>query len=262
MNSEKYSILLVIPDQTIASDISEAIKQHFSQLPTHIEFARDGVIALGLIQKGTYHLVISMFDMPIMDGATLVHEIRRHQSSTSIILIKDKNTQIEEANVDSFDLPVTDMDIFCKKVFDLIPEDLKIKFGLKRRTTPLLKRLIDYSENHKKQIESNVFSGPYFAMLPNLFGGEQELDSPKISAEEKHEFKENEPIFVNRPYQVFVEMFWLALLLGCSIFVYSKRNPEAGVFNLNNGIIVTTMIIFVGYFISHGYERIINKKRR
>ena len=96
MLRERFSVLLVIPDQDLATEISTQISKQFEKLPLHLDFATDGVKALYYLNRYFHHLVISMFDMPIMDGPTLVHEIRKDHGSTVIYLLSKKKVEIEE----------------------------------------------------------------------------------------------------------------------------------------------------------------------
>ncbi|MFQ5731529.1 MAG: response regulator [Planctomycetaceae bacterium] len=58
--------------------------------------AENGQVALDLFQAGGFDVIISDWNMPVMDGLTLLKEIRRRDADVPIIMV---TTESEEARV-------------------------------------------------------------------------------------------------------------------------------------------------------------------
>jgi two-component system chemotaxis response regulator CheY len=87
---------------------------------TSIMEARDGQMALDLFVAGRFTLVISDWNMPVMDGLALLKEIRSRDRNTPVIMV---TTEAErERVVAAIQAGVSD---YLVKPFS--PEDLKKK---------------------------------------------------------------------------------------------------------------------------------------
>ena len=79
-----FYILLVSPDEHQSSIYASKIKERFGELPLQVHFATDGAKALEKFEKFFHHLVICDINMPVMDGPSLVRDIRKIEGSSVI----------------------------------------------------------------------------------------------------------------------------------------------------------------------------------
>jgi len=76
-------ILLAEDDEIMRVSIYDSLKKHGWQ----IDEAQDGLEAMALFEKHQYHLVISDIRMPGLDGLTLLHNVRRQNPETDVIIM-------------------------------------------------------------------------------------------------------------------------------------------------------------------------------
>jgi two-component system response regulator HydG len=76
--------ILVVDDEL---QIAKTIRRTMLQANFEVAIAFDGATALTMLDDFAPDLVISDYRMPLMDGATLVREIRRRRPQTICILL-------------------------------------------------------------------------------------------------------------------------------------------------------------------------------
>ena len=261
MLSERFSILLVLPDQELAEVLSSALREHFDKVPLVIDFATDGVKALFSLAKTNYHLVISMVEMPIMDGLTLVYEIRKEHGSTAIFLLTKNQVEVEQSGVDLIQIPITDMEKFCDQVSDIVPEEMKAKFGLIRRESHQLRLLMKYLNSQPLSQGSIDYSGESFALIPNLFTSKESVLENSSTTQTRNATIRKQANNTN--VQIFTEFFWLALLAAFSFYLMTGAiNFDGTSYVITPIVVILTMFIFLGYFSSHLYNRYWYQRRK
>jgi two-component system sensor histidine kinase/response regulator len=68
--------ILLVEDNEINQQVAREMLQDYGFV---VDVAENGEIALGLVQKFSYDLVFMDMQMPVMDGVTATHEIRKHE---------------------------------------------------------------------------------------------------------------------------------------------------------------------------------------
>ena len=186
-----FYILLASSDEQMSSTYASKIKERFGELPLLIDFASDGVKALEKFEKKLHHLVISDIDMPVLDGPTLVGDIRKIEGSSVIYLLGDSDPGIDEPGVEFIKTPITNWTEFIGKVEDVIPEEIKIEYGLTKRDTALNRRLGEFSKKFLKEnnIEPEPSGENNIFFIPQYFYGVKEISAgDKSSAGKKGRF--------------------------------------------------------------------------
>lgn len=81
-----YRILLIDDDPTILEGLTVIIQDHFSDF-FQCSTASDGGVALDLLKKSYYHLIISDNKMPKLDGLSLLRIIKENHIPSSVIIL-------------------------------------------------------------------------------------------------------------------------------------------------------------------------------
>ena len=76
--------ILVAEDEEI---MRVTVIDHLRHQGWHIDEAENGIAALELVKKNSYHLIISDIRMPGMDGEKLLGEVKHHSPRTEMILM-------------------------------------------------------------------------------------------------------------------------------------------------------------------------------
>ncbi len=76
-------ILLAEDDEIMRISIYDRLKKYGWQ----VDEAEDGLKAMALYEKNQYHLIISDIRMPGLDGLTLLHNVRKQNPDTDIIIM-------------------------------------------------------------------------------------------------------------------------------------------------------------------------------
>ncbi|MBN2618803.1 MAG: response regulator [Spirochaetales bacterium] len=106
-DSVDYKKILIIDDSSINRSI---VQNMFSRSGFSVEMANDGIDALQKIKEDYFHLIITDSDMPRMDGATFIENLKKEKGygDTPIIVLSSSKTHKE---IDKF------MDIGAKAVY-------------------------------------------------------------------------------------------------------------------------------------------------
>jgi DNA-binding response OmpR family regulator len=75
--------LLIVDDNEI---FGEALTEYLRELGFHAHFAPDGMSALMIAERMSFHLVVSDIKMPGIDGYTLCHELIRLYNIPTILM--------------------------------------------------------------------------------------------------------------------------------------------------------------------------------
>jgi two-component system chemotaxis response regulator CheY len=97
--TEIFSILVVDDEQLVAWMLKDALE---SLDNCEIDAVTSGLQALQLFQQHPYHLVITDYQMPDMDGVTLASKIREISDSTAIMIVTahaDKSLREQAASI-------------------------------------------------------------------------------------------------------------------------------------------------------------------
>jgi CheY-like chemotaxis protein len=76
--------VLIVDDDTV---IREVFAQVVGALGNDVTRAGDGHEALRILRAGEVDLLVTDFNMPVMDGAALIREVRQNQAALPIVLI-------------------------------------------------------------------------------------------------------------------------------------------------------------------------------
>src|SRR5579863_3747392 len=79
----RYQILVVDDEPTVCKAIQMMLKYYGHD----VQIANDGVVALGVFEKGKFDLVITDYLMPEMKGDELVTRIKQTKPEQRIILV-------------------------------------------------------------------------------------------------------------------------------------------------------------------------------
>tara|TARA_Y100001954_G_scaffold25533_1_gene23253 strand:- start:3749 stop:4615 length:867 start_codon:yes stop_codon:yes gene_type:complete len=281
-----FYILLVSPDEQLSSTYASKIKDRFGELPLFIDFAHDGLKALEKFEKHFHHLVISDIEMPVMDGLSLVSEIRKIEGSSIIYLLGNSKLKMDEPGVEFINTPITDWTEFIGKVEDVIPEEIKIEYGLKKRDTALNRRLNDFSKKYLEEngIKAESSGNDDIFLIPKYFYGLEEEHLAKENAQEGENTisrKVNQkgvgstegmvvfPFLKRRLiFQSILELLILAGLAYATYHLFTAK-PSGGeddfgeenlFINLKNVMALITIVSFLGYFLGKVFEKIFIKK--
>tara|TARA_Y100001970_G_scaffold291369_1_gene428265 strand:+ start:1887 stop:2750 length:864 start_codon:yes stop_codon:yes gene_type:complete len=277
-----FYILLVSPDEQLSSNYASKIKERFGDLPLIIDFAHDGLKALEKFEKSFHHLVMSEVEMPVMDGPSLVSEIRKIEGSSVIYLLGKTELEIDDPNVEFIKTPVTDWAEFIGKVEDVIPEEIKIEYGLKKRDTALNRRLNDFSKKYldENNIKPESSADDDIFLIPKYFYGLEEehltegikegekTESGKLSQKKVTSIEGMGSIPFLKKKLVFQTILEIVILGGLAYATYHlfTAKPTGGeddfgeenlFINLKNVMALITVVSFLGYFLGKVFEKTI-----
>ena len=273
-----FYILLVSPDEHQSSAYASKIKERFGELPLQMDFATDGAKALEKFEKTFHHLIICDINMPVMDGPSLVRDIRKIEGSSVIFLLGEKEPIIEEPGVEFVKTPVVNWTDFVGKVEDVVPEEIKIEYGLTKRDTALNRRLLEFSEKFLKEnnIEIEAEGKKDISLIPQYFYSE--IEGPGVStADAKTESHVSQgprdafPLALKVKFivQGLLELLILGGLLYYTIKLFNAPPAEDADFseenpfiNLKNIMALLTIFSFLGYFFSKVFEKFFLKKNK
>ncbi|MEE2744551.1 MAG: response regulator [Bdellovibrionota bacterium] len=273
-----FYILLVSPDEHQSSIYASKIKERFGELPLQVHFATDGAKALEKFEKFFHHLVICDINMPVMDGPSLVRDIRKIEGSSVIFLLGEKKPDIDEPGLEFVKIPVVNWTEFVGKVEDVIPEEIKIEYGLTKRDTALNRRLNEFSEKFLKDnnIESESEGEKDISLIPQYFysEGEAQGGSTGESTQEMsqtHGGRGTFPLALKVKFivQGILELLILGGLLYYTIKLFNAPPAEDADFsegnpfiNLKNIMALLTTFSFLGYFFSKAFEKFFLKNEK
>ena len=279
-----FYILLVSPDEQMSSSYASKIKERFGDLPLVIDFAHDGLRALEKFEKSFHHLVISDIEMPVMDGPTLVTEVRKVEGSSVIYLLGKSQPEIDEPGVEFIKTPITDWTGFIGKVEDVIPEEIKIEYSLKKRDTALNRRLGEFSKSYieKNNIKIEPPGNNDIFLIPKYFYGLEEdhlaEERAKEGSKSLKKDQGNKTISIEdlkgasflKGKLVFQTILELLILGGLAYATYHlfTAKPSGGedefgeenlFINLKNVMALITVVSFLGYFLGKVFEKMFFK---
>lgn len=81
---ESRGRILVVDDE---ANITDAIKRALEKTGFVVDASTDPLLALEMVQRGTYDLVICDVKMPKMDGIQLLNKIKEHDPSIGVLMI-------------------------------------------------------------------------------------------------------------------------------------------------------------------------------
>jgi len=273
-----FYILLVSPDEHQSSIYASKIKERFGELPLQVDFATDGAKALEKFEKFFHHLVICDINMPVMDGPSLVRDIRKIEGSSVIFLLGEKEPVIDEPGVEFVKTPVVNWTEFIGKVEDVVPEEIKIEYGLTKRDTALNRRLLEFSDKFLKEnnIEVEGEGKKDISLIPQYFYSETEgpggvVAEGKTVSPVTQGPRDTFPMALKVKFivQGLLELLILGGLLYYTIKLFnappaddadfSEENPFI---NLKNIMALLTTFSFLGYFFSKVFEKFFLKRDR
>ncbi|MBU0635106.1 MAG: response regulator [Candidatus Omnitrophica bacterium] len=134
--------ILVVDDEP---EITEILKNFFLRKNYHVSVAYNGQAALDIIKEERPHLVFLDIRMPVMDGLTVLRNIRQMDTSIKVIMVtalEDENTVNEAKKLGAVD--------YVRKPFQL---DYMEKEVLEKVNTQLFGDLRQEIEEKNKLIE-------------------------------------------------------------------------------------------------------------
>ena len=291
-----FYILFVSHDESQASIYADKVKNGFPQIPINIDFATDGSKALEKFEK-FYHrhrqkgdflhrLVISDINMPVMDGLTLVKEIRKTEGSSVIFLLGDKDPDIDDPAVDFIETPIVNWTHFLSKVESLIPEEFRITYGMPKADTHINKKLNEFSVQFLKEngVDQTKKGNLPASILPRYFEEDGEDQSPvnsqdikddkdtvikllnrKLKRLEKTQIKQEFGLSKKRILiQTSIEVIFLGGLLFYTIYLFKDQDEllKAPFTKFKYVMALITILAFFSYFFSKVFEKYFVKKEK
>jgi len=291
-----FYILFVSHDESQASIYADKVKSGFPQIPINIDFATDGSKALEKFekfyqrhkQKGDFlhRIVISDIDMPVMNGITLVKEIRKLEGSTVIFLLGNKDPDIEDPAVDFIETPIVNWTQFLSKIENLIPEEFKITYGMPKSDSLINKKLQEFSNQFLKEnnVELIKKGNEPISFLPKYFEEEGEdqsfinsqnmkddkntiikLLTSKIKRLEKNQGTKEFGLSRKRIIiQTSIEVLYLSGLLFYTIYLFATEDAifKGPFYQFKYVMAVITGLVFSSYFFSKVFEKYFVKKEK
>jgi len=129
MDSLQVRKILIVDDEP---DVQDVLADHLKSLGAQLSFASDGVVALDLLKKEAFDIVLCDIAMPNMNGLELLAEVRHHCLPATFVMLTgfgDREKILKALRLGAID--------FLDKPFD--SEKLKstitnlIEVGLRRR---------------------------------------------------------------------------------------------------------------------------------
>lgn len=109
--------LLVVEDE---EDISLMLQDRLMFLGFYVTTARNGAEGISMIERMTFDGILLDIQMPVMDGLTMLKQVRERFSSIPVIVMsaeanKDKLIQAIEEGANDYLLKPIDVDLLTKK---------------------------------------------------------------------------------------------------------------------------------------------------
>jgi CheY-like chemotaxis protein len=294
-----FYILFVSHNESQASIYADKVKEGFPQIPINIDFATDGSKGIEKYekfyqrhkQKGDFlhRIIISDIKMPVMDGISLVKEIRKLEGSTVIFLLGEKDPDINDSAVDYIETPIVNWTDFLGKIENLIPEEFKITYGMPRRNNLINKKLNEFSKKFLEENKiKNVPKGTEgLSLLPKYFE-EEEKEGMPVDVQDMSDDKDTIIRFLNKKvhklergqvsndfgfskkrlyFQYFLEIFLLGSLLIYTIVLFNQKADVKGIqeapfLHFKYVMAIMTALTFISYFFSKVFEKYFIKKER
>ena len=298
-----FYILFVSQDESQASVYADKVKKGFPQIPINIEFATDGQMALekfeqfyrrhrwkdDLKEKGNFlhRVVFSEIKMPVMDGPTLVKEIRKTEGSSMIFLLGDKNPEIDDPAVEFIETPIVNWTNFLLKIENLIPEEFKITYGMPKSNNQINKKLNEFSAQFLKEneIEKSQKGTEPISFLPKYFeevgeGSQSGMNLQDIKDDKdtiikilNRKLQRLEKIQVKQEFglskkriliQTSLEVIYLGGLLFYTIYLFKDQDAllKAPFTQFKYIMALITILAFSSYFFSKVFEKYFVKKEK
>lgn len=268
-----FKILIASPDEEKGSLLSSKIKKAFGKLPLKIDFASDGEKALGEFNIKSHGLIISDINMPVMDGLTLLKEIRKTEGTSFVFFLYEGTFETpDETGVEAFKWPITNWTDFVHKVQDVIPEELKSEYGLSFRDTILYKKLAEYGEKYHSAGDSCLLANTPITFFPHHFvskeSARREPTKEEKIAEKMQKFSEDKTVLQEDKGHTsiilwIIELLILGGLLALTLYLFKESKAPGGeddfmmeesLLSLKNIMAGITGVAFFGFFISRFLE--------
>ncbi len=259
-----FNILYVSNDENNAPKTIAKIEKHFHLLNVDIQFASDGSKALYCLHQENFHLIITDLDMPVMDGLTLIREVRKSDGGVGIILLVHKGQTIEESSVSTFTLPILDWSAFFNMIAGSIPEEIKSFYGFVERDE---KTEALYAQIAEKLVtETGIVNKPAdspVVLIPRWFdedeNEEEENRSQTTSIQNKE--VETKPPAASWIGQSLAEIIILIALGLTLVFLLTWQNEHFEVWMRQLSAIFIGLC-FLSFFIGKTVERfVLNRKK-
>lgn len=261
METTVYSILLVAADVSRASEFSSKIRIHFSSAPISVDVVEDGSRALYALSKKNYFLVISDVDLPIMDGVSLVRELRRMDGGIAIFLLATRSVTVEEQGIDIVKVPIENWKDLFRKIEYQLPQQMRVKYGLVSQDKELAEMLTNYAREKIGDTPSTWTADSPVLQIPTYFDASSNSETqPKIDSREQALQRISERV-EKQPSKALIfsqasEILMLATLLIVTSYLFSRNYEEDSLMRqVRYVLLVVTSVSFFGYFVAKFIER-------
>lgn len=278
--SEKFTIILSINDDALTYQITSKIKQIFKNLPLNLIVSPDGPSVIIHSQTHKPHLIILSSNMIGMNGIQVIREIRKKDGGTPFLYCYTSNEEnINESGIDTIKTPITNWSNFQSKIQEVIPEEIKIKYGLLKGDTILHRLLKEYSDKYCLEHNIHLEAQSYQKEIPlqmihksfdtfsqsknidqenSLNNEAKQIHEPMHSADEKNTtFNKS-----STPNTIWLEAILLAIISGITYYLFrdaEEFEEPAGLINLKNIFALITILFYFGFFVSKGLDRALNR---
>jgi DNA-binding response OmpR family regulator len=100
--------ILVVDDDL---QMRELLQDFFSFVGYQVESAANGIEALSLVEKGGYNLIITDYEMPVLNGVEFVKKVREKWTSLPVLAASSSDVEVLFLEAGA--------DLFIRKPFDL-----------------------------------------------------------------------------------------------------------------------------------------------
>ncbi|MDA8793126.1 hypothetical protein N9N67_07765 [Bacteriovoracaceae bacterium] len=262
MSNLTFKVLLILGNESLGIQISQKIKQDLNGLPLEVDYVTDSRRGIADFRDKMHQLIIVDDELPGTSGAQIIREIRKIVGGVTILLLTNKQQEILESGVEQVILPIVNWSDFLGKSREVIPEELKAKFGFLKRDSLFFKKLENYS---KSFIQNNNLDDEFekyktekpLSLIPKYFDS---MLAPKTTSDEKNLDIHNSDSTKNGVGEIkvnsFLEIFVLLMLIGATIGVHKLEYfSSEELISLKNIISAFAVIAFSGFFASKVFDR-------
>lgn len=251
--NETYSVLIASSLEGEALEMAQKIKSHF-QLPMNVFTASDGNRAKYLYDQNHPNILFLTLHLPLLDGRSLIRQIRETDGSIAIYVLGRKGDELDEPGIEIIETPIENWTSVFARVAEEIPENMKAKYGIRRRDEKLVSLLEGWVKRelniapHESRRESDAL-----VLIPDFFDGtvdDYKMEDDHSPSRQTNPAKEEER--VERPSRWLADFSLLGGLLAVTFAAFLWTDPmvlEDSIIHFPLVASVITGLSFFGFFV-------------